>query len=313
MNVSVIEQRWGIGKDFTARNSRRAMHFSTPAGPVCFLVDNGSLRPDATRELRRLAAGLAGRLGWPVEPVSLLHSDRVPADALDGTRAEVFTDAVRRRHAGGARDFVVVPLFFGPSGALTEYLPREVAKLRDELGPLGVRQAAPVAGAEPDAPDARLVDLLADHARAAMRAQNLESPAVVLVDHGSPQRAVASLRDRLAERLSRELGNRAREVVPASMERREGEEFSFNEPLLAHALRDQATRSMGGGGCDVVLVPLFFSPGRHAGPGGDIGAIVQEAGEAHPGLRVHFTALVGEHPGLLEILADRYHAAVASG
>jgi sirohydrochlorin ferrochelatase len=86
------------------------------------------------------------------------------------------------------------------------------------------------------------------------------------------------------------------------MERRAGGEFDFNEPLLERALSGIAGDAGPG---DVVILPLFFSPGRHAGPGGDIAVICEAARERHPGLRIHRTALVGEHPLLVEILADR--------
>jgi len=95
------------------------------------------------------------------------------------------------------------------------------------------------------------------------------------------------------------------------MERRAGSEYDFNEPLLEDAL----TRSpCGDGAGDVVLAPLFFSPGRHAGPGGDIETIARNAEAQHQGLQVHLAPLVGEHPRLIEILADRYAEAMgASG
>ena len=51
-----------------------------------FLVDNGSLAPDATLELRGLAKALSGRLNYPVEAVSLLHSHKVDPVDLDGVR-----------------------------------------------------------------------------------------------------------------------------------------------------------------------------------------------------------------------------------
>ena len=83
------------------------------------LVDNGSLQPAATRQLRRIAAALGRRLGRRVEPVSLLHADAVPARRLGGRPAEILDPAIWRRLAEGARDFVIVPLFIGSSRALT--------------------------------------------------------------------------------------------------------------------------------------------------------------------------------------------------
>lgn len=283
------------------------MDFSRVSDCGCFLVDNGSLQAAATRGLRRIAQGLAARLGRNVEPVSLLHSRKIAASQLDGIPAEIFEPALRRRCDAGIRDFVILPLFFGPSGALTEYIPAVVAALRPELPGLTMKIAAPVAGDDPRNPDRRLAQIVAQQVRTCIKSRSLARPVVVLVDHGSPQRAVAEVRDRVGHDLGAELRDDARCVVAASMERRDGREFDFNEPLLERAL---AAPPCGVEAGDVVVAPLFFSPGRHAGPGGDIESIAQAAERKLPGLRVHFAPLVGEHPLLIEILADRYREAV---
>lgn len=284
------------------------MDFAASHEPACFLVDNGSLRPAATRMLRRIARDLAARISRPVEAVSLLHSDRIPPGELDGTPAEIFAEAVRRRYHAGVRQVLVVPLFFGPSAALTEYLPARSAALAKELGSLEVRVAAPVAGGDPTHPDPRVSRILADHVRGLVAARSLRAPVVVLVDHGSPQRAVGEVRDHVARLLAAELGGNVRAVVAASMERRPGSDYDFNEPLLERALE---APPCGPGAGDVILAPLFFSPGRHAGPDGDIATIAAAAAARHSGLRIHMAPLVGEHPLLLEILADRYRSASA--
>lgn len=55
---------------------------------------------------------------------------------------------------------------------------------------------------------------------------------------------------------------------------------------------------------------LFLSPGRHAGEGGDIAEICAAAEQRHPGLSVTTTALVGEHPGIVEIMHTRLRQAL---
>jgi sirohydrochlorin ferrochelatase len=72
--------------------------------------------------------------------------------------AEILEPALARRLAGGATDFVIVPLFFGPSRALTDYLPERVAHLRETHPALRVRVAAPLFQPEDD----RLARILAD-------------------------------------------------------------------------------------------------------------------------------------------------------
>ncbi len=275
------------------------MDFAMTDHATVLLVDNGSLQPASTLSLRRLAAALSVRLGRTVFPVSLLHSSAIDAVRLDGEPAEIFEPAIRRRFAEGAREFVVVPLFFGPSGALTSYLPERIEAVASSLGRFSVRLAAPLV--DPKAPDdRRLAAMLADHVRLAVARAALSRPSVIMVDHGSPQAAVGAVRDRVARQLGVELGDIVVSVVPASMERREGVAYDFNEPLLARALADAAG--------DVVVALLFFSPGRHAGPGGDIETICRSAEAAQPGLRVHLTALVGEHPGLVDLLEERARA-----
>ena len=88
----------------------------------CLLVDNGSKRAEATLSLRRIAAAVTAAVGHPVEPVSLLHSSAIDAGELDGVTAEIFEPYVYRRAAEeGLRRFMVLPLFFGPSGAIDGY------------------------------------------------------------------------------------------------------------------------------------------------------------------------------------------------
>jgi sirohydrochlorin ferrochelatase len=87
-------------------------------------------------------------------------------------------------------------------------------------------------------------------------------------------------------------------LAAASMESPDGPDFDFNRPLLAEAL---ALPEFDKG--DVLIAPLFLLPGRHAGPKGDLARIAQAAEARSPGLRCHFTPLVGTHPETIETLA----------
>jgi sirohydrochlorin ferrochelatase len=64
-------------------------------------------------------------------------------------------------------------------------------------------------------------------------------------------------------------------------------------PLLVDLLRHEPFVKR-----DVVVAPLFLSPGRHAGPHGDLAQICREV---HP--RSHLTELVGTHPLAIDALA----------
>lgn len=271
-------------------------------GPRLLLVDNGSLEPAATLNLRRISAELSAHLGSVVEPVSLLHSDKVPAEALGGIPAATFEPWLRRCVAEGERDFIVLPLFFGPSGAITDYLPSRVELVRADEPGLRMRVAPELAA--PDGGEERIAAMLQDRALesiAALSSDGMgEPPALILVDHGSPKPELGALRDRLAARLSSALGGRVRAVCAASMERREGAAYDFNEPLLERALR-----LPGFDRGDVIVSLLFLAPGRHAGPGGDIARICESAAHANAGLRPRMTGLLGDHPELIRLLADR--------
>jgi len=273
------------------------------AEPLVLLVDNGSLAAAPTLRLREVAAALAKKIGRPVAPVSLLHSSGVPARELGGVPAEILVPALTRRLAAGDDDFLVVPLFFGLGAALTDFLPDCVAQLRAKVPRLTVRLAPPLF--EPR--DDRLALILADQVRAAAADFGGPPPRrVALVDHGSPVRAVTAVRDQLAEQLGAALGADYI-VTPASMERREGAEYDFAGPLLGSVLRQPGWSSG-----EVIVAMQFLLPGRHAGPGGDVERICREAETSGAGLRTRATALVGEHPLLVDILADRWRTGAAS-
>jgi sirohydrochlorin ferrochelatase len=263
------------------------------------LLDNGSLEPAATLNLRRLADALGREIGRTVHPVSLLHSHKVPAEQLEGKPAEIFTQAVRRLHGEGQKDILVVPLFFGPSGAIVDYLPEKITELAASLPGLRVR-VAPWLVDTRHAGDERLTAILEDNIEEAL-ADSHVIPHVILVDHGSPKPEVTAVRNYLAAELSCRLAGKARTVRAASMERRPEPEYDFTKPLLEELLRDPLY-----GNRLVVLSMLFLSPGRHAGPEGDIAQICKEAMRRNPCLQVIMTPLVGTHPGLIRVLADRY-------
>ncbi|HSH57009.1 MAG TPA: CbiX/SirB N-terminal domain-containing protein, partial [Halomonas sp.] len=259
-------------------------------------------RPQATLNLRRLARALAAATGEPVEAASLLHAHKVPAEQLEGEPAVTLAPLAERLAAEGVTELVIVPLFFGPSQALTRYLPERLAQVQERYPNLGIKVTAPLV--DPlSGLDLRLARLLADNVREVMAQGPLggrQRPTVVLVDHGSPVPEVAAVRNYVAGQLGVLLADEADCVTYASMERRDGDAYRFNEPLLADLLASRALA-----GREVVLAMLFLSPGRHAGEGGDIAEICDRAMAASPGLHVATTRLVGEHAGILEILADR--------
>jgi hypothetical protein len=190
----------------------------------------------------------------------------------------------------------------GPSDALRRGINAATEALPDSF-PLHV--GAPLVDeAAPD--DRRVARALAARVLRLARKRCLSWPLrVLLVDHGTPSARVHAVRTRLAEELRELLGRRASHVGAASMERREGDAYAFNEPLLERALIEPPFDEG-----EVLLAMAFLLPGRHAGEGGDVEQIVRHAcasapeGASQP-LRVHKTQPLGGDPLVLSVLAER--------
>ncbi|PTX92489.1 CbiX/SirB N-terminal domain-containing protein [Opitutus sp. ER46] len=271
---------------------------------IAALIDNGSLEPAAHRNLRAVATAVARRTGVPVQAVSWKHSDRIPAASLSHEPAAVLDSWLRAQLARGERDFVFLPFFVSPQGAIGSRLQRDLERLQREH-PFRFQLAASLAD------QGVLAPVIADRIRTTVRATHLERPPVIVVDHGGPSRASAALRNALAGQIQDLLGAEIGPLAAASME---GAEHPHNRPLFADVL---AAPEFDHG--DVVIAPLFLAPGRHAGPRGDLVEIATAAEDrltAAP-LRCHFTELIGSHSLITEALADAlqqslFHASAAA-
>ena len=272
--------------------------------PCILLVDNGSHRAESTLSLRDVAQRLGDRIGTAVHPVSLLHSTKVDPAELDGRPAEILEPFLRTRRGEGRNSFLVIPFFFGHSAAIYEYLPQRIVSMSEEWPELEVRVAPSMVklGAQEDL---RVAQILSELVTKKIDEEGLDQPAVTLVDHGTPREAVNRVRNHVAAQLATLLGEKVAVVEPSSMERREGADYDFNEPLLESLLgREGFDR-------EVVLSMLFISPGRHAGPGGDIARICEEAEVRYPALQTHASDLFATHPGVIELLAHRCEEGLA--
>lgn len=260
------------------------------------LVDNGSLEPAAHRNLRTLAAALSARTGVSIHAVSLKHSDRIPTAALDGVPASTLPAFVRAEFARGERVFLFVPFFISAQGAVGSNLGRELECLRAQFGHFDFTFTDGLAAR------GAIAAIAADRIRCVIAARALRTPPVIVVDHGGPSPASATLRDAVAADLRLLLGAAIGPLAAASME---GVEHIHNRPLLADALRHaDFNRS------DIVVAPLFLAPGRHAGPTGDIARLCRAAERSTPGLRCHTADLVGTHPLVVETLTEAVREAL---
>lgn len=244
-----------------------------------------------------MAAAVMERTGYPLHPASLLHSGKVDPALLDDEPAQLWERATKRALQEGERHFGVVPYFFGPSGAFVRYMPERISKLQERYPDLEVHFAPPLFWNESDF---CIAEMLAERVRDTAQTRGWDRPKVLLVDHGSPLRSVTEVRNAVARQLAQRLGDWAACVGAASMERREGEAYDFNEPLLATSLR-QAPFSSG----QVIAALLFLAEGRHAGPGGDIAEICAEAVREQSGLTVAMTEPLGTHPRMPDLVARR--------
>ncbi len=273
--------------------------------PCILLVDNGSYRPESTLSLRKIAQEVSDYSGHLVNAVSLLHSTKVSPDDLHGIPAEIFEPYLKKQYDAGVREFVILPLFFGHSAAIYEYLPQRVIAMKEKRQEMNVR-IAPCMVDLTDKTDTMVAEVLAQLVREKIAAEKLQQPAVTLVDHGTPRIAVNEVRNHLAEQLKELLKADASVVEASSMERREEEEYAFNEPLLENILGSKGFEK------DVILSMLFISPGRHAGPGGDIVEICEAEEAKSDGLTTYMSDLFATHKQIIPLLAKRLEQGLSS-
>jgi sirohydrochlorin ferrochelatase len=247
---------------------------------IVALIDNGSLEPAAHQNLRRVAAALSDATATLVHAVSWKHSDRIAPSELGGTPAWTLGPFVRAMHALGQRDFLFVPFFISAQGAIGSALRHDLEKLQAELGEMSFDFTTGLAART------ALAEIVTARIRDVQLARALVRPPVLVVDHGGPSAASANLRDQLTAMIRARLGDNFGTVAAASME-------GDHPPQLCDQLR-----AAGFAGRDVIVALLFLSPGRHAGPGGDIARIC-----AASGTHCHVTDLVGTHPLTVETLA----------
>jgi sirohydrochlorin ferrochelatase len=257
------------------------------AGTRILLVDNGSYEPAATLGLRDLAKQVGELIGREVRPVSTMHSTKIDPALLGGQPAVIFEQAVQQAKADAIDELVVLPLFIGPSRAITEYLPKVFADAQPGAMKLTIR---PTLYGEDGA---ELLEILTDQILHTLG--DAEKDTILLCDHGSPIVEVTRVRDALARDLAVEMDIPSSRLIACSMERREGPEYAFNEPLLATALEQAAG--------NVIVLMLFLLPGRHAGPGGDVASIIKE--HAKPGAEVRMSPLLATHPSMSHLIAKR--------
>lgn len=261
------------------------------------LMDNGSLRPESTLQLRRVAARVSELLDSMVYPVSLLHSSKVDTEKLGGEKAWTLVPFMRAQRERGVHHFTVLPQFFGPSSALVDYLPKRVGELRAEGWEELEVEVLPCLV---DGGDPAVAEMMADLVREKARTLGWDEFSVAMCDHGTPAPAVNEVRELVAQQMRENLAGTVSSLASCSMERREGAEYDFNEPLLENLLGNPGFQER------VLISMLFAGPGRHAGAGGDVAQICAAAEAQNPGLETQMTGLLGDaFEPFCELLARR--------
>ena len=207
-----------------------------------------------------------------VEPVSLLHSCKIDPELLNGEPATIIRRRFKKAVNNKERKILCLPLFLGPSLAITDYLQELIQEALALDSEMQIKVAAPLSGWDVHKPDERLATVLKELIEECGANANRSFKNIVLVDHGSPIEKMAILRNGIADKVGTLLKGQGvnATVTACSMEKREGDAFSFNDPLLEiipDYLNLEATE-------DLLVAMFFLMPGRHAGEGGDVETIL---------------------------------------
>lgn len=278
------------------------MSSSYKAPPIILLVDNGSVRPAATKQLRKLAKKLSIIATIKVYPVSLRHADKIPANLLEGEKAQIFDTFMEEYLLQGERQFIILPLFFSASKAITELLSNQLLSFQALYHDVTYQVADvvyPLPMGEP-----LLAHIIYEQILATTHNAKFPKKNIVLVDHGSPQQRVTKVRKHLVRTVQEKL---PKEIVleQAVMERRQGEQYLFNGELL----QDWLIRKAKAREKTAIVCLLFFLAGRHGGKGGDIDKICNGVMNEYPDFRIAICPLIAEHKALVSILLARLEAA----
>ena len=264
-----------------------------------FLVDNGSLRPDSILNLRKVAKNLSKLVQVEVFPIGLMHSHKVDPGLIGGEPALSVESLTSSEFSEESTELIFIPFFFGPSLGIREWLPKKLNSWIGEHPTVSFR----ILGELFRSGDDRIARALADHSRKTIRESKMRHPSLALVDHGTPLREVNQVREQVGDELEKLMSSEISDFSTCSMERREGKEYDFNDPLLESILKKWSENK--DKDIQILVAPLFLSPGRHAGEKGDLSQICSRFHCAEKNILIERSDLLGQHPLVLEVLRDR--------
>lgn len=118
---------------------------------------------------------------------------------------------------------------------------------------------------------------------------DIETDAVILLGHGSRERAAVEAFERFVAFFKKWSG--LRQVSPAYLE--------LADPSIPAAI----DRAVSKGAARIRAYPLFLFPGRHLLE--DLPRLLSEGRKRHPGIEIYFVEGLGSHPKLLELAKIR--------
>jgi len=261
-----------------------------------FLIDNGSLRAGSILQMRQIATHLSRSSDCVIEPYGLMHSHKVDPAQLNGEPGQSMQEYLGGDKSEQVNEIRALPFFLGPSLAITDWLPENLAAWQKRgSGTRKYRILPPLY----QAGDNRLAQALAELCLAKIKNHDLQNPRVAMVDHGTPLLEVNQVREQVGEEMKGILGGQIAEFSTCAMERRPDPQYDFNNPLLETLLEQWHQQGVS----EVVVSQFFLLPGRHAGPDGDLAEICQPFTEK--GMKIFRTDNLGAHPLIEQILLDR--------
>ena len=264
-----------------------------------FLIDNGSLRAGSVLQMRKIAAVLSNMSGHKIRPFGLMHSHKLTPEKLGGVPGESMEKFLSTEGAEEVVEIRALPFFLGPSLAITDWLPENLASWKSKNSAVrSYRILEPLHHRGDD----RLSRAMSDLCQEQIKNSGFKNPHIAMVDHGTPLPEVNQVREVVGSQMKERMGNEIAGFSTCAMERRSDQRYNFNDPLLEDLLEEWMEQGIR----EVVLSQFFLLPGRHAGPDGDLAQICQPFKDQ--GMKIFRTENLGTHPLVMEILLDRIRA-----
>ncbi len=261
-----------------------------------FLIDNGSLRSGSILEMRKIAHNLSVSSGHLIRPFGLMHSHKVDPRELEGVPGDSMQNFLLSEEQESIADIRALPFFLGPSLAITDWLPENLAAWKEKRpGHRSYRILKPLYQSGDD----RLARAMSDLCIQQIKNSGFVKPHVALVDHGTPLPSVNLVREKVGDEMRKIIASKISGFSTCAMERRPAPKYDFNNPLLENLLG----MWMQNGVKEVIVSQFFLLPGRHAGPDGDLAEICKPFIEG--GMKIERTQNLGNHPLVHEILRER--------